>query len=79
MFSLLVPHQLEQTNGDNEMKIDSKFVGKRLLTTDTITGIERRECKLVEISPSGKRAKFNNGNNDFWQDLDEVELLEILD
>lgn len=61
-----------------QMKINEKLIGKRLLVTDRITGISRNEYKLVEIAPSGKRAKFDNGHNTFWTDLDELELLEVL-
>lgn len=58
-----------------------KLVGKRLLLTDRITGISRRESTLLEVSPSGKVAKFRNElatDCVFWKDLDEVELLEVL-
>lgn len=61
------------------MKIDQKLIGKRLLLTDQYTGIPKNEVKLLEISPSGLRARFENEHAKYWQDLDEVKLLEVLD
>ena len=60
------------------MKIEPEHIGKRLLLTNPYTGILKNEVKLLEISPSGLRAKFENKHTKFWQDLDEVKLLEVL-
>lgn len=60
------------------MKITQKHIGKRLLLTDKYTGIPKNEVTLLEISPSRLRGKFENEHCKYWQDLDEVELLEVL-
>ena len=54
--------------------------GKRLLLTDSITRIARNEWTLLEISPNGKVAKFQNELADcqFWTDLDELMVVDVL-
>ena len=60
------------------MKPTRNLIGKRMITTTTTVGIIRNERTLLEISPSGKMAKWSNPFNDFWEDVDEVEILELL-
>lgn len=57
-----------------------EYVGLRLLVTDEITRIERNEWTLLEISPNGRSGKFRNELADcvFWNDLDELVLLDVL-
>lgn len=55
-----------------------KYVSKRLLITDRIAGIARDEVELLEISPSGLRGLFKNKHTEYWDDLDEHEVLEVL-
>ena len=54
--------------------------GKRLLLTDSITRIERKEWTLLEISLNGKVAKFRNELADckFWTDLDDIIVMDVL-
>lgn len=56
------------------------LVGKRLLLTEKTTRIPRNEWTLIEISPSGKTAKFQNeiADSQFWTDLDELMVLDVL-
>lgn len=62
---------MNQTNWE-ELK------GKRLLITDGIAGIARREWMLLEISPNGKVAKFQNEISQFWTDLDDLQVMDVL-
>lgn len=56
----------------------NKLVGKRVLIDDTITGQGCDEKKVIEVSPSGKRVKFRNGKNTYWEDVSEIKLIEVL-
>lgn len=63
------------------MKTEWKnLVGKRLLLTEKMTRIPRNEWTLLEISPSGKTAKFRNeiAVCQFWTDLDELMVMDVL-
>lgn len=55
-----------------------KLIGQRVLVSDDLTGIGSYEKKVLEVSPSGKRIKFHNGTNDYWTEISEVRLVEVL-
>lgn len=54
--------------------------GRRLLIKDKLTGKLYCEWTLLEISPNGKVAKFQNeiAHCQFWVDLDGLKVMEVL-
>lgn len=62
-----------------ERKILPQDVGRRLLLTNEQFKTDLVELKLLEISPSGKRVKFENCvRTTFWEELGERLVVEVL-
>ena len=63
-------------------QIKKHHVGRRMLVTNSFSGISAFEVRLLEVSPSGIRAKFKNLEigNEFWSNIGDYDyrILELL-
>ena len=62
-------------------KVTPEHIGRRILFTDGLTGSDRVEATVLELSPSGENVKLRHASGvETWEENDgwDCRVLEVL-